>query len=108
MLRTCYKVHRGNDLDRVQEFAPESWNSTKELLWNEAEIQWRAWCASNLRAQWFSEYYREVMDTVVKDSARPHEERAARYTKVWKKLMRSLNFLGMSDSCVFSQLGYFR
>ena len=71
-------------------------------------MQWRAWCAANFRRRCFEEYYADYLQNAVKEEGRPHEERQSRYTKLWKKVMRDLNFLGMSDDCAFKSLGYFR
>ena len=93
----------------VQKYTASSWNSTKELLWSEAEIRRRAQCASNYRIKYLSIAQRTNMERLVLDADTwSHKLRRHRYHRALKLANEDLNNLGMSDVCAFQELGYFR
>ena len=71
-------------------------------------MRWRAWCAANYRREWMSTTYAANIRELVEEDGDPYELREIRYTKIWKRMMKELNFIGVSDDCVFQQLRYFR
>ena len=48
------------------------------------------------------------MRALVSDPALPFKQRKSRFKRVMKQMMTDMNFIGLSDDCVFSKLGYFR